>query len=360
MLLLCLCSLRRIYLHEMFHFILKLMGKILWHWGTLSVYINLVEVICSLVLIYQSIRFEDFCDQWWVGRMLSYLQWLLYTLASREPFLSGLFFRDVLVDLAARRVYSLAYLKIICSQELTRLNFSIYRSDRSTGTPSLLRSTAVISPTTKRWLLSLLQIYIGLWLGHWWEHLVSLGDQWLLLSLRTIYGIEYRMIGLLDILTSHLGSLTPHNFYFFQFDAVRRALIFHVKWVVRRTTITLLPNFVLLAHLLISLIFGWILVLHELPSFDISLHLRQSSSLNERLLLKLLLLTHGTIMLSIIFRKPVHRCSEMRWLGIRIVQLCIINELMISSNVFTCAQLVDKVLILDPGRIVIHTRIIGP
>lgn len=286
--------------------------------------------------------------------MLPNLHLLFYTLASRKPFLSCLVFRDVLVDFAARRIHSLANLQIICRNELTRLNFGIYRSDRSTGTPSLLRSIAMISSAKLwRWLLSFLQVYIGQLLGHWWEYLASHGDLVMLLPLRTIDGIKDRMIGLLDILSSHLGSLTPHNFYLFQFDAVRRALIFHVKRVVRRTTVTLLPNFILLAHLLVSLFFGWILVLHELPTLNISLHLRQASSLNKRLLLKLLLLTHVPIMLSIIFRKPIHWCSEVRWLGIRVVQLCIINKLMVSSNVFTRTQLVDKVFILDPGRVIV-------
>ena len=59
----------------------------------------------------------------------------------------------------------------------------------------------------------------------------------------------------------------------FQTDALRRRLIRHVDRVVCRASVTFLANLILLTHLLVPILFICILVLHELPACNVSVHL---------------------------------------------------------------------------------------
>ena len=106
------------------------------------------------------------------------------------------------------------------------------------------------------------------------------------------------------------------------------------------TTIALHANLVLLAHPLISLFFSGILMLHEFPPLDISVHLIHSARFDGALFLDFLLISLLSIMFSKVFGVTVEWARKVRRFRVRVVQLSIINELMVDSDVLSHPLLV--------------------
>ena len=57
-------------------------------------------------------------------------------------------------------------------------------------------------------------------------------------------------------------------------------------------------------------------------------------------------------MVSEVLVKAIYRCCEVTRLGVRVVQLGVINKLVVTANVVCHSQLIDKVIVLA-GRLLI-------
>ena len=74
-------------------------------------------------------------------------------------------------------------------------------------------------------------------------------------------------------------------FQLLHFDTLWRSFILIADGVVMATSVALLPNLVLLTHLLVSEFLSVVLMLHELPSFYVPAHLIHSARLDHALLM---------------------------------------------------------------------------
>ena len=93
------------------------------------------------------------------------------------------------------------------------------------------------------------------------------------LAIASIYRVERGMVGLLYHLTPHDSSLALHHLDLLQLLTFWRALVIIVHWIVSLAPVTFQANFVLLAHTPIPVLLVNVLVLHELPPLNITLHL---------------------------------------------------------------------------------------
>ena len=93
------------------------------------------------------------------------------------------------------------------------------------------------------------------------------------------------MVCLLDHLTPDDGSLALSLLNLLELVALRARFILHVDKVVGSTTVPFHAYLVLMAHSIVPVLLVLILILHVLPSPDISLHLSQPPRLYQRLLL---------------------------------------------------------------------------
>lgn len=81
------------------------------------------------------------------------------------------------------------------------------------------------------------------------------------------------MVSLLDHLTSHDSSLALCRLDLLQLCAFRRGLVIVVYWIVGCASVTFHANFILLTHTTIPILLVSVLMLHELPPLDVTLHL---------------------------------------------------------------------------------------
>ena len=100
-------------------------------------------------------------------------------------------------------------------------------------------------------------------------------------AIYSIDRVELRVVRILNHLTSHDGSLALRMFDLLQLYTFRRGFVLHIDWIVGCTPISFHANFVLLAHAIVSTQRVTVLIFHELPSLNISLHLGQASSFNQ-------------------------------------------------------------------------------
>ena len=154
------------------------------------------------------------------------------------------------------------------------------------------------------------------------------------------------MICLLNVNSSQLSSLTSHFLNCLQPISWLRRFIGHIDWVVGGTTVAFLTDFVFLSHFFVSLFLSGILLLHEFPSLDISLHLCQATSFDQRLLLEFFLLALLSVMICVIFGESIHWSGKMWRFWIRVINFSVVYKLMVPTNILSHSQLVDEVVIV--------------
>jgi len=98
------------------------------------------------------------------------------------------------------------------------------------------------------------------------------------------------VVGLLNHVASDVCALTPRLLQILHLFTLRGTLINTVDWIICCRTIAFLAKFVLFAHAFKLFILRTVLVFHELPPFDVSLHLLMPSRF-EFLLFDLALLS---------------------------------------------------------------------
>lgn len=191
----------------------------------------------------------------------------------------GLFLWDVLADRLALGVHFLANRLVIWCHMISRLHIGSYRANRA---PSTLQD--LLSDTIKLLLLNSLssrynrldnrmRTLNGMFPAIIWVVVLWLLDHHLTLSLRAIDGIENWVIRLLNYLTADDGSLATRLLDRFQLHTLRWRLMLHVDGIICSTAVAFKAEFILHSHSIKLLILVTILVLHEFPSFNVSLHL---------------------------------------------------------------------------------------
>ena len=146
---------------------------------------------------------------------------------------------------------------------------------------------------------------------------------------------------MIDHLTADNSTLTAGLLEQFHFLSLWRRFIFHVDRVVSSTTIAFLAQFVLMAHPLVSVLHISVFVLHELPALNISLHLLHTTAFNFLVLYHLLLLALLCVVGCKVFINTVQRLAKVTRLGIGIVQLGVVDELVVPSDVFAHPKLIN-------------------
>ena len=114
---------------------------------------------------------------------------------------------------------------------------------------------------------------------------------------------------------------------------LRTRVVLVVDRVIRIAILPDLTNLVLITHAFIPLLLGVLLMLHLLPSFDISIHLICSATFYHLLSLDFLLTTHVLVILGKVLRISIQRMLEMGRLRIRVIHLCVIDKLIEPPNV---------------------------
>ena len=154
------------------------------------------------------------------------------------------------------------------------------------------------------------------------------------------------MVSPVDHLPSNNSSLAPWLLYRLHLLPLNVLFVFHVHWVIGGATVTFLPNLVFLSHPLISSINIIVLLLHEFPSLDISLHLCHATSFDQRLLLEFFLLALLSVIICVIFGESIHWGGKMWRFWIRVINFSVVYKLMVPTNILSHSQLVDEVVIL--------------
>ena len=155
---------------------------------------------------------------------------------------------------------------------------------------------------------------------------------------------------------SNNSSLAPRLLYRFHFLPLHVPFVLHVHRVIRGATVTLLTNLVFLSHPFISVFNIVVLLFHELPPLDISLHLGNSARLNQALFLNLVLMTLFSIVWGEVFRKAIHWAHKVWRCWIWVVHFCVVNEFLIPSNVLSCSHLVQELFIYLWVRVEVNCR----
>ena len=153
------------------------------------------------------------------------------------------------------------------------------------------------------------------------------------------------MVSPVDHLPSNNSSLAPWLLYRLHLLPLNVLFVFHVHWVIGGATVTFLPNLVFLSHPLISSINIIVLLLHEFPSLDISLHLCYSARLDQALFLNFLLMTLLSIIRSEVLLKAIHGALVVGRCWVWVIHFRVVHKLVISSNVLSSSHLVQKLLI---------------
>ena len=153
------------------------------------------------------------------------------------------------------------------------------------------------------------------------------------------------MVCSVDHLPSNNSPLASRLLYRLHLLPLHVLFVLHVYWVIRGTTVTLLANLVFLSHPLISVQNIIVLLLHELPSLYISLHLCDPTCLNQALFLNFLLMTLFSVVGGEVLSKAIHGSDEVRRGRIWVVHFCIVYKLVISSNVLSRSHLIQEFLI---------------
>ena len=153
------------------------------------------------------------------------------------------------------------------------------------------------------------------------------------------------MVSSVNHLPSNNGSLAPRLLYRLHFLPLHVLFVLHVHWVVRGATVTFLSNFVFLTHPLISEFKIIVLLLHKFPPLYISLHLGDSASFNQALFLNFLLMALLSVVGGEVLLEAIYGSDEVRGCWVWVVQLGVVHELMIPSNVLPRSHLVQKLLI---------------
>lgn len=159
------------------------------------------------------------------------------------------------------------------------------------------------------------------------------------LPLRPIYRIKHGVVGLLDHVASDICALTSRLLQILHFFTLRWSLVLVTDWIVCCRTIAFLAKFVLFAHAFKLVILRTVLVLHELPSFDVSLHLLMSARFKFLLFYFALLCACVSVVRGKVFLVSVHRGSEMAGRGVWIVEFGVVYEFVVRSDVLSSSEL---------------------
>ena len=149
------------------------------------------------------------------------------------------------------------------------------------------------------------------------------------------------MAGLLDVCPPVYCSLTPHLLLLLHYLTLWSGFVLHVDRIVRRTSVSFLAQFILASHAVELLILRAVLVLHELPAFYIAIHLLHPPRLNT--LLPQLTLTFSllSVVRGEVFVLSVERAGcKVRRLRVRVIQLGVVHELVVTSDVLPRSQIV--------------------
>ena len=110
------------------------------------------------------------------------------------------------------------------------------------------------------------------------------------------------------------------------------------------TSVAFLSDLVLISGYLFSLLLCVVLMLHKLPALDIPVHLVHATLLDCALFLNFLIEALLTIIVGEILRVTVQGAGEVRRLWIWVIQLCVIDELVIHTNVLCHPLLVRHIV----------------
>ena len=153
------------------------------------------------------------------------------------------------------------------------------------------------------------------------------------------------MARLLEVLASGKGPHTPGILQHFCFLTEWRPLILTVDWIVGCTTVTLHSNLVLLAHALFPVVLVVLLVLHELPARDVTLHRILATLINLLLLYLSLQLPLLPVVLCEVFVYAVEWPLKVarRWVGL--VHLGVVHEFVEAADVFPRPHILNKAFV---------------
>jgi len=152
-------------------------------------------------------------------------------------------------------------------------------------------------------------------------------------------------------------SLTSHLLLGLHFVTLRRTLILHIDGIVRLAAVALHSKLVFLSHALELLIFRAVLILHEFPPLDIAIHLLHAPRLDALVLDLALALPLLPIVLSEVFLVAVQRSRcPVRRFGIWVIQTCVVDELVVASDVLPCAQVIQVSLIVPHSHVCRHLK----
>ena len=179
-----------------------------------------------------------------------------------------------------------------------------------------------------------------------------------LASWNSIYRVIHWMTGLLDISSPVHCSLTAHLFLLLHSLTLWGSFVFHIDRIVWCTAIPFLAKFVFASHAVKLLILCTVLILHELPSFDVSIHLLHPPRLNTLLPQLTLALSLLTIMRGKIFVQSIERARcKVRWLWVWMIQLSIVHKFMVASDILSSPQIVQVWLIVSSSHVCCHLKL---
>ena len=120
------------------------------------------------------------------------------------------------------------------------------------------------------------------------------------------------MVRSINHMPSNNSPSAPRLLYRLHLLSLYVLFVLHVYRVVGGATVTFLTNLVFLSHPFISVFDIVVLLFHELPSLDISLHLGHSARFNQALFLNLLLMTLFSVICGKVLLKSIHGADEVR------------------------------------------------
>ena len=118
------------------------------------------------------------------------------------------------------------------------------------------------------------------------------------------------MVRSINHLPSNNSPLASRLLYRLHLLPLYVLFVLHVYRVVGGATVTFLTNLVFLSHPFISVFNIVVLLFHEFPSLDISLHLGNSTCFNQALFLNLFLMTLLSVVSGEVLRKAIHGADE--------------------------------------------------